>query len=65
MPNSNVKVKVVYSLRIHIALQQQGFNCLVEMKNQSNPRLNCWAYEATPEFLVAFDALVGEVAAND
>lgn len=65
MPNSNVKVKVVYSLRIHIALQQQGFNCLVEMKNQNNPHLNCWAYEATPEFLAAFDALVGEVAAND
>ena len=65
MPNSNVNVKVVYSLRIHIALQQQGFPCLVEMKNQKNPHLNCWAYEATPDFLTAFDALVGEVAADD
>ena len=65
MPNSNVKVKVVYSLRIHAALQQQGFQYLVEMKNQHNPHLNCWAYEATPNFLAAFDALMGEGRRND
>ena len=63
MPNTNVKV--VYSLRIHIALQQQGFSFITEMKNPQNPHLNCWVYAATPDFLAAFDALVGEVAAND
>jgi hypothetical protein len=63
MPNSNVKI--VYSLRIHIALQQQGFTFMTEMKNPHNPKLNCWVYAATPDFLAAFDALIGEVAAND
>jgi hypothetical protein len=62
MPNS--KVKIVYSLRIHIALQQQGFSYMTEMKNPQNPHLNCWVYAATPDFLAAFEALVGEVAAR-
>jgi hypothetical protein len=31
MPNS--KMKVIYSLRIHIALQKQGFSYITEMKN--------------------------------
>lgn len=61
MPNS--KVKIVYSLRIHIALQQQGFSYMTEMKNPQNPHLNCWVYAATPDFLAAFEALVGEVRA--
>lgn len=52
-------VKIVYSLRIHIALQAQGFNCLMEMKNPQNQRFNCWVYEKTPELLKAFDGLVG------
>ena len=62
MPNS--KVKIVYSLRIHIALQQQGFSYMTEMKNPQNPHLNCWVYAATPDFLAAFEALVWEVAAR-
>jgi hypothetical protein len=61
MPNS--KVKIVYSLRIHIALQQQGFSYMTEMKNPQNPHLNCWVYAATPDFLAAFEALMGEVRA--
>jgi hypothetical protein len=61
MPNS--KVKIVYSLRIHIALQQQGFSYMTEMKNPQNPHLNCWVYAATPDFLAAFEALMVEVRA--
>jgi hypothetical protein len=38
---------------------------MTEMKNPKNPNLNCWVYAATPDLLAAFDALVGEVAAND
>ena len=54
----NSKLKIVYSLRIHIALQQQGFNCVSEMKNPQNPQFNCWVYVETPELLEAFDALI-------
>lgn len=58
MPNS--KLKIVYSLRIHIGLQQQGFMYITEMKNPQNPHLNCWVYKETPELLSAFDSLVKE-----
>ena len=52
---SNSKLKIIYSLRIHIALQRQGFNCISEMKNPQNPQFNCWVYEETSELLEAFD----------
>ena len=61
----NVKTKIIYSLRIHIALQRQGFSYIVEMRNPQNPNLNCWVYAETPEFLLAFDALVREGCHND
>ena len=63
MPST--KTKIVYSLRLHIALQQQGFAHITEMKNPQNPHLNCWVYEATPRFTAAFQALMREVAARD
>ena len=59
----NSKIKIVYSLRIHIALQQQGFIPMTEMKNPQNPHLNCWVYAVTPDFTSAFEALMGEVSA--
>ena len=39
---SNQNVKIIYSLKMHIALQAQGFVYLTEMKNPNNPRFNCW-----------------------
>ena len=63
MPNTNYKI--VYSLKIHIALQAQGFQYVIEMKNPSNQRLNCWAYEETPEFLEAFDKLMEGTVKNN
>ena len=53
------KIKVIYSLRIHVALQQMGINYLTEMKNPKNTQLNCWVYEETPEFKKALDNLMG------
>ncbi len=51
-------VKIIYSLKIHIELQRQGFECLTEMKNPNKPQYNCWVYAATPDFLAAFDAAI-------
>ena len=55
---SNQNVKIIYSLKLHIALQKRGFICLTEMKNPHNPQYNCWVYAATPELLAAFDTLL-------
>ena len=60
---SNIKYKIIYSLRIHIALQAMGFRYEAEMKNPQNPHLNCWVYAVTPDFTAAFEALMGEVRA--
>lgn len=56
MLNSNVKV--IYSLRIHVALQQMGINHLTEMKNPKNPSLNCWVYNNNEELKKALDLLM-------
>lgn len=56
MPNSNFKI--IYSLRIHLALQKKGFKCETEMKNPMKPMFNCWVYKITPQLLEAFDELV-------
>ena len=58
MPNT--KIKVIYSLKIHIALQKQGFQYMTEMRNPKNPHLNCWVYEESTDLLAALDALMGE-----
>lgn len=58
MPNS--KIKIIYSLRVHIALQQLGFAHMTEMKNPKHPHLNCWVYAVTPELLASLEALIGE-----
>ena len=55
---SNIKYKIIYSLKIHIALQAQGFKSETEMKNPSNPRFNCWVDKEAPELLKAVDALL-------
>lgn len=56
MPST--KTKIVYSLRVHVQLQQMGFAHITEMKNPGNQRFNCWVYAATPEFEEAFELLM-------
>lgn len=53
------KYKVIYSLRIHLLLQERGFKVLTEMKNPQNPGLNCWVYERTPQLFDTLDELLG------
>jgi len=56
MQSSNVKV--IYSLRLHVALAQMGIYHLTEMKNPKNSRLNCWVYENNEELKNALDTLM-------
>ena len=62
---SNQNVKIIYYLSMHIVLQKMGFSYLVEMKNPNNQKFNCWVYEATPDFLAAFDAIIKGADRND
>lgn len=55
---SKQNFKIIYSLRIHLKLQEMGFKYLTEMKNPQNMRFNCWVYEATPRLLKAFDNIL-------
>ena len=55
---STVKCKIIYSLKLHIALQQRGFQPETEMKNPTNTKYNCWVYKITPEFQCALDELL-------
>lgn len=55
---SKQNFKIIYSLRIHLKLQEMGFKYLTEMKNPQNMRFNCWVYEATPQLLKAFDNIL-------
>lgn len=55
---SKQNFKIIYSLRIHLELQEMGFKYLTEMKNPQNMRFNCWVYEATPQLLEAFDNIL-------
>ena len=57
---SNSNVKVIYSLRIHMALQKMGFVYEVEMRNPMNSQFNCWVYKITPELSKALDKLMEE-----
>lgn len=50
--------KIIYSLKLHIALQQRGFRPETEMKNPTNTKYNCWVYKITPEFQIALDELL-------
>lgn len=57
----NTNYKIVYSMRVHLALQGMGFKCLMEMKNPQNSQLNCWVYERTPQFMKALNQILGGV----
>ena len=61
---SNIKYKIIYSLKLHIALQSLGFVAQTEMKNPKNPRFNCWVYEETPEFAQTYDSLLKKEGHN-
>lgn len=49
------KFKTVFSLRIKKALKEKGFEPDWESDNLVKPGFKCWVYEATPEFMEAFD----------
>lgn len=62
---SNSNFKIIYTLKLHVALQQMGFQYQTEMRNPKYPMYNCWVYEATPAFLDALTRLTSGGQAHD
>jgi hypothetical protein len=60
MSKAKANVKVVYSLKIHLQLQERNIPYLLEMKNPSRPNFNCWVYELNSQFQKAFDEILNE-----
>jgi hypothetical protein len=56
--------KVIYSLKIHIALRMAGFEPVFEMPNPRKPQYTCWIYEDTPELEEVFDRCIREMEAG-
>lgn len=55
---STQKRRIVYSLRVHIALQERGFKPIVQMPNPAKQNFICWVYEWSEEFQKAFDEIL-------
>lgn len=55
---SKSKIKIVYSLKIHLELQKRNIPYILEMKNPRQPNFNCWVYDLTPQFQKAFDEIL-------
>lgn len=56
--NQKSNIMVVYSLKIHTALQLKGFKHIGTMPNPKNEQYNCWIYEKSPAFIKAFNEIV-------
>ena len=55
MPNAN---KIIYSLRIYIALKEKGFEPIATTSNPQKPNLMCWSDDKTEEFEAALDEIM-------
>ena len=51
--------KIIYSLRIMLALRAAGFEPLTTMPNPQHPEYNCWVFELTEDFQAELDKILG------
>jgi len=56
--NAKSKFKVIYSLKIRVALREKGFEPVFEMDNIYEPGFKCWQYLNTPEFSKTLDEIM-------
>ena len=49
-----MKEKIVYTRWLALELRRQGFPIVRVEINPNKPQFDCWVFEETPEFLVAF-----------
>ena len=54
-----ISKKIIYSLRVYLALKELGFEPIATTQNPTKPNFLCWIYDKTPEFEQALDLLIG------
>ena len=52
------KFKMIFSLRIKVALSKEGIEPVLEKDNKTKPGFKCWLYEITPEFTSCIDRVI-------
>lgn len=52
--------KIIYSLKVMLALVERGFIPVAQMPNPRFPQYNCWVFEDTEEF----EKVLSEVLTN-
>ena len=50
--------KIIYSLRVYLALQEKGFYPIATTTNPQNPKFICWIYEQDEAFEKALDEIL-------
>ena len=58
------KNKIIYSLRVNLALIEAGFMPIDTIPNPKFPRYDCWIFEYTSEFEEALNKILGGIS-ND
>lgn len=56
------KNKIIYSLRVNLALIEAGFMPINVMPNPKFPKYDCWIFEYTPEFEEALNKVLGGIS---
>ena len=51
--------KTIFSLRVMMALKDDGMKPLFETDNRDIPGFKCWVYEITPEFNASMKKIMG------
>lgn len=51
--------KTIFSLRVMMALKDDGVKPLFETDNRDKPGFKCWVYEITPEFNASMEKIMG------
>lgn len=59
MNAKQTKYKTIFSLRVKMALRENGIEPILETDNRDKPGFKCWVYVVTPEFNATMSKIMG------
>lgn len=57
--------KIIYSMRVMLALVEKGYIPEATMPNPQNTKYNCWVFAETDSFKADLDQILGSVERGD